>query len=430
MGFQKSIRPTRTIYQGGMHLAGACKLPLKWNGCKGKNNTEFCYSGEGTFSRTSLDDNGSYIDFHLNHYFDEVVMETDAKKINRLNEGVLNHVQYRRQYMTASAAAQAIQGEYSTHYFTPAYEALEKRGLVMPIELPEKAQIVKSPEDLTSTWTDLSHLRKLINNAMKIKSSPGKIFLNSYKGSVLSGISLQDIIPSTISTIPIPILITQQQKNEVKKDVLNKQKYIENQSQNLKQKENENEKEKQTKKAAYKPHDAKNKVLTSLPAFAVDKSDLFLGSMIERESDSWSLHLTTFLLNQNKIHNHDTQNSHNTHNTPHVHKVRNDRDTLLSWSQAIIAFNRTAHLNIEGAPNSKYFCRIQASSDSQSYTVPGKLYGYRYTVKHPLSLILSPSNAYRDMYVDNNFSIRLYIIDCELHCTTPHYTTLHFAKII
>ena len=364
-----------------MHLAGACKLPVEWNGCK-ENNTEFCYSGEGTFSRTSLDGNGSYIDFHLNHYFDELVMETDAKRINRLNEGVLNHVQYRRQYMTASAAAQAVQGEYSSIYFTPAYEALEERGLVMPIELPEKAKIVKSQEDLTSTWTDLSHLRTLINNALKIKSSPGKkTFLNSYKGSVLSGISLQDIIPSTISTIPIPILITQQQKNEVKKDVLMKQKPNQNQNQIREVKE----KQDQTKKAAYKPQDAKNKALTSLPAFAVDKSDLFLGSMIERESDSWSLHLTTFLLNQNKIHNHDTQNSNN-HNTPHIHKVRNDRDTLLSWSQAIIAFNRTAHLNIEGAPNSKYFCRIQASSDSQSYTVPGTLPGYR---KHLLLLLLS-----------------------------------------
>ena len=170
-------------------------------------------------------------------------------------------------------------------------------------------------------------------------------------------------------------------ENEVKKDVLMKQKPNQNQNQIREVKE----KQDQTKKAAYKPQDAKNKALTSLPAFAVDKSDLFLGSMIERESDSWSLHLTTFLLNQNKIHNHDTQNSNN-HNTPHIHKVRNDRDTLLSWSQAIIAFNRTAHLNIEGAPNSKYFCRIQASSDSQSYTVPGTLPGYR---KHLLLLLLS-----------------------------------------
>ena len=368
MGFQKSIRPTRTIFQGGMHLAGACKLPVEWNGCK-ENSTEFCYSGGGVNSREALNDNGSYIDFHLNHYFDEVVMETDARRINRLNEGVLNHIQYRRQHMTASPEAQSVQGEYSATYFTPAYEALEERGLVMPLELPERAKILKSQQDLKAAWIDFNHLRTLINNALQKKSSPGKkTFLDSHN-SILSGISLQDIIPSTISTIPTRIVINQQ-KNEKKIDVLMKQKP----NQNRKEEENQKAKQKQTKNVPYNPQDAKNKVLTSLPAFAVDKSDLFLGSMIERESDSWSLHLTTFLLNQNKIHNDDT---HNSHNTPYVHKVRNDRDTLLSWSQAIIAFNRTAHLNIEGAPNSKYFCRIQASSDSQSYTVPGKLYGYR-----------------------------------------------------
>ena len=366
MGFQKSIRPTRTIFQGGMHLAGACKLPVEWNGCK-ENNTEFCYSGGGVNSREALNDNGSYIDFHLNHYFDELVMETDARRINRLNEGVLNHMQYRRQHMTASPEAQAVQGEYSSIHFTPAYEALEERGLVMPLELPEQAQILKSQQDLTSAWINLSHLRTLIDNALQKKSSPGKkIFLASHNNSILSGISLQDIIP-TISTIPILI---SQQKNGKKKDVLIKQELKQNQN----RKEEQKEKEKQTKKVPFKSQDAKNKVMTSLPAFAVDKSDLFLGSMIERESDSWSLHLTTFLLNQKKIHNDDT---HNSHNTPYVHKVRNDRDTLLSWSQAIIAFNRTAHVDTDGAPNSKYFCRIQASSDSQSYTVPGKPSGYR-----------------------------------------------------
>ena len=33
LGFKKSIRPTRNIFQGGLHMAGACHLPPPWNGC-------------------------------------------------------------------------------------------------------------------------------------------------------------------------------------------------------------------------------------------------------------------------------------------------------------------------------------------------------------------------------------------------------------
>ena len=33
LGFKKSLRPTRTIFQGGLHMAGACHLPPPWNGC-------------------------------------------------------------------------------------------------------------------------------------------------------------------------------------------------------------------------------------------------------------------------------------------------------------------------------------------------------------------------------------------------------------
>lgn len=343
MGFLKSIRPTRTVFQGGMHMAGACKMPQEWNGCN-NNETEFCYSGEGLFSRVLYDEKGKHIDFHLNHHFDEMVMESDARKINRSNEAVINHVQYRRQLKPACDAAKAVVGEYATTYFSPVYEALEERGLVMPIELSLKAQSPVTQENATTDWIDFNHLRTMIYKARERNSPGDPIFLDPPLDSALSGISLRDIMPT--ATTPIPI--NQNNENIEKKDDNTKNPTTTNPS---------------------KPENVsvgvKKKVLPSLPAFAVDKSELFLGSMIERESDSWTLHLTTFLLCHNMIRK-DTANTH-------TKKLRNDRQTLLSWSQATLAFNHTPDHTVGRAPHSKYYCKIQASSESLHYTVPGKL---------------------------------------------------------
>ena len=91
MGFLKSIRPTRTIFQGGLHAAGACRLPPEWNGCKEKTN--FCYSGKGLYARLDMDKGGAFSGSHMNHHFDELVLANDAKLIEPKTEGVLNHVQ-------------------------------------------------------------------------------------------------------------------------------------------------------------------------------------------------------------------------------------------------------------------------------------------------------------------------------------------------
>ena len=323
-------------------MAGACKMPQEWNGCN-NNETEFCYSGEGLFSRVLYDEKGTHIDFHLNHHFDEIVMESDARKINRFNEAVINHVQYRRSYRPACAAAKAVVGEYTATYFNPVYEALEERGLVMAVELSLEAQSPVTQENVTADWIDFNHLRTTIYKARE-KNSPGDlVFLDPPSGSMLSGISLRDIMP-TAATTPIPIY--QNNKNIEKKD------------------------DRTTNSTANNPSESQNvSVLPSLPAFAVDKSELFLGSMIERESDSWTLHVTTFLLCHSVIHK-GTENTH-------TKKLRNDMKTLLSWSRATLAFNRTADQTVGRAPHSIYYCKIQASSGSLHYTVPGKLSAHR-----------------------------------------------------
>ena len=355
MGFLKSIRPTRTVFQGGMHMAGACKLPQEWNGCN-NNETEFCYSGQGLFSRVLYDEEGTHIDFHLNHQFDEIVMESDARKINRFNEAIINHVQYRRQFKPACAAARAVVGEYASTYFNPVYEALEERGLVMPVELSLEVQSPVTQENVTADWIDFNNLRTMIYKAREKNTPGGAIFLDPPRGSALSGISLRDIMP-TAATTPTPI----NQNNENIETILQV-----NEDDNIKNPITNNPSKPESESVGV---GMEKKALPSLPAFAIDKSELFLGSMIERESDSLTLHLTTFLLCPSVIHK-DTENAN-------IKKLRNDRKTLLSWSQATLALNRTADHTAGRAPHTRYYCKIQASSGSLSYIVPGKLSAHR-----------------------------------------------------
>ena len=104
--------------------------------------------------------------------------------------------------------------------------------------------------------------------------------------------------------------------------------------------------------------------LSSLPAFSTDYSEMFLASMIEREDDSYDLHLTTFLMCHSLIKPDKTNRS--------ALKIRDDKETLLSWSRAIVAFKGVRYLP-SGAREitPRYFCKIKHSDSSPSYTVQG-----------------------------------------------------------
>ena len=337
MGFKKSIRPTRTIFQGGLHMAGACRLPPEWNGCK--NKTEFCSSGGSPFSRLTTDFNGSIVNFHLNHHFDELVMDEDTKLVDARVEGVLNHLQFRRSFMAASKVALAKKGEYAESYFGPTYEALERRGLVMLIELPEEdSPPLRLPD---STWFEHAALDSKIESAINT-GALGAVSLDPLDmNSILSEISLNDILYSHRTR---PLSDDDGAEGSHRKNVT-----IE-----LDQPVVDYSRERSLEDAE----------LASLPAFSTDYSEMFMASMIEREADSWDLHLTTFLMCRSLIKSDNTGTS--------AFKIRDDKETLLSWSRAIVAFKDVRYLPSgarEATP--RYFCKIKASDSSTSYTVQG-----------------------------------------------------------
>jgi hypothetical protein len=149
LGYQKSIRPTAKIFSGGLHLGGACKLPKEWNGgC----NLDICASFKPSVQRQSTFSNGTIFNFNLDHRFDEAVFDTDAKLINPLNQALINHIQFHRPEYETSKSVLNSEGLYSAKFFPKVFSELQRRGLDLPISLPETVSIPFPPPD--HTWLE------------------------------------------------------------------------------------------------------------------------------------------------------------------------------------------------------------------------------------------------------------------------------------
>jgi hypothetical protein len=128
LSFKKSIRPTRTVFQGGLHMIGACRLPAEWSGCQGfsldnlsEEKYSACYATNGQLENVLVPQFSNY------HPFDAVVFDRDARTI-QTNEAFINHVQFYRFWFGATDNALRRPSEYSTRFFSKVLAALTARG--------------------------------------------------------------------------------------------------------------------------------------------------------------------------------------------------------------------------------------------------------------------------------------------------------------
>jgi hypothetical protein len=187
--FKKAIVPTKTMYQIGLHMSGACRLEWPWNGCANASE-EFCLGH-------SIERNSNSAEFDIyrgrgkpkthaenppvplsTHFFDEVVLDVDTRVIDPDSEGVIYHVQAFRDVTvsnkvmikatapraavgfrsvtstTSSSTTSALRGmnDYSLKFFPNTMKALRERNLDLLVDLPEflRAQTTTA----ASGWVD------------------------------------------------------------------------------------------------------------------------------------------------------------------------------------------------------------------------------------------------------------------------------------
>ena len=319
IAFQRSIRPTRTLFYGGLHEAGTCRLRDGYSGSSDFDNT-------GHPAEARKDE----LDMKSN---DDVVVRKYTKLISPVTEGALSRLQYRTPHVGTSHVSTSRQGDYAGRYFAGVYEALETRGLVMPLELPER--LAKPYLRVVAKFMKYPMLTLKIDKALlaaKNSTDGSDVWLDPPEhNTIASTISLKDILPhSSLYRVTF----------------------------NGTSKGNERMEQK--------------RILTSpesvtLPAFANDHSEMFLASMIERQADSWDLHLTTFLLCAKVLVFN--------RNTGTAEDMYRDRDAIIQWSKASLAFkNATYQQNGARTPSPRHYCKITTKAGDKAYVVEGILF--------------------------------------------------------
>lgn len=239
-----------------------------------------------------------------------------------LRAGFLNHISLKHQQNSPFKVQLPLQ-KYQYHYFPMVYEALERRGLVGPMELPEtvdKQNNFSLHGDMDDYFEFLLRVQRLVNEG---PTSNGMIDAPHKNVTLFSSIPSIDVMspPSPIS----------------------------------------NQNASGTEDVRFSESSAE---YSSLPSIIPDRSDLFLASMVEREADSWNLHLTTFLLDHRMLRKDKSNYG--------VRKIQHDVETYSLWAKAIVAFRRQKYQSSGArALNPRYFCRITTSSSDQPYVVQG-----------------------------------------------------------
>ena len=149
-GFKKSIVPTKTIFQFGLHAQGACNLHYPFNGCT-RTTSSICTD--------TIDKNKSkyYLETEnethnrSTHRFIDSVTNNEIKDIDIKNEAALFHYQVFRSHNKVQSSANITKlNEYSEFYYPQVAAALRIRQLDLLIDIPSTKYRETS---LASNWS-------------------------------------------------------------------------------------------------------------------------------------------------------------------------------------------------------------------------------------------------------------------------------------
>ena len=165
--------------------------------------------------------------------------------------------------------------------------------------------------------------------------------------------------------------------------------------------------------------------LSLLPAFASDKSEYMLSSIIERSALSSNLHLTTFLLSHHVLEPFSTIDQDGESLTVRrVHPLMKE-----TWKRATNNFKKAQYLpsgaRIQITFSDQFFCEIKHSSNDSPYTVSGEFLPNRLTTdtraNRLLDVLRCPMKNSRGAYeqfADSNTSVSVNILRGNISLAT------------
>jgi hypothetical protein len=287
--------------------------------------------------------------------------------------GFLNHIRLKHQQDSPSEVQQPLR-RYKHFHFPRVYEALERRGLVGPLELPDKV-VKPTPWEIHRGMDDytvfLLRVEQLVDQS---PTSNGMIDAPDKNKTLFSVIRVKDVMPPASSISNLNATGTEDVKFSIS-----------------------------------------STGFSSLPSFALDNSELFLASIVEREANSWNLHLTTFFLDHRMLKKDPTNFS--------AQRIQHNVETYTTWAKALIAFRRQKyHASGVRVEHPRYFCRITTSSSDRPYVVQGADY-YNYTVLYCAALLSITTVEIFIIIEDDFLLLTLQVSSCQLKQLPFHEST-------
>ena len=157
LGFKKSIFPTKTLFQFGLHMHGACHMEHPWSGCD-KDSSGFCYK----LSEIETNSRRYSENFRTTHSFLDIVRDADTREIDSENEAVIYHVMFYRQALPFSIDIDVSKrNDYASIYFPQTVDALKKRNLDLLVDIVPT--IRKGGPSVDESWIEYKALHKTRN---------------------------------------------------------------------------------------------------------------------------------------------------------------------------------------------------------------------------------------------------------------------------
>jgi hypothetical protein len=347
LSFQKSILPTRIIFQAGLHVGAACHLGPSWGNCD--KTSPFCHARDKVeyhgYSVGMKDGQKTAVDFSVHHQFDGIVFSKDAKKIDPVTEALIYHIQVYRADVLAKeeVANNPAKNEYAARFWPTVKAELSRRGLYVLATLPEHVynrDIIPGDTNWLLLWPKTQQYILSGDNA-----------------------ALDRLEPSPESFYGKPGL---------------------------------------------------------LPHFVRDHSDVILGAIVERQAESYNLHLVTFFMAHEQTANYTGKISNRA--------VR--PDSLGAWMRAI-RHSRGVNYTVVGERNDGhvYTCVLSNRNGSAFYTVNARFLPNEMTpdvnANKRLDILRCPIRDSQDVYnllsrTDEHLTVKIFRDSYEVtHFTVP-----------
>ena len=160
LNFEKSILPTKQIFQAGLHTGAGCKLEYPFSGCDSSHTEDFCrvekYAQQYGYTVVREPDY-NVTDFSFEQRFDGFIFNKDAKTLKPDEQAFLYHIQIHRESLTSESHDESS-NIYAERFYPDVLQNLRRRGIELQVIIPSVLKNKDIDIDGLLGWIELDDM--------------------------------------------------------------------------------------------------------------------------------------------------------------------------------------------------------------------------------------------------------------------------------